>query len=132
MEKQKNNPFKTPENYFESFPERIKERIRSEEAEKLQKRGPIRLRPGLSIAASLAFLALITFPLVRILSPDNESMENMMELAMLDDAGLFASDYELAAYLEDFPSEIDDEDAYISQAIEYLASSDLEIDLIFE
>jgi hypothetical protein len=101
-------------------------------AEKLQTRSFIRLRPGLAIAASLAFLALITFPLVRILSPDNESMENMMELAMLDDAGLFASDYELAAYLEDSPSEIDDEDAYISQAIEYLASSDLEIDLIFE
>ena len=132
MERQKTNPFKIPDDYFETFPERLKDRLKSEEAEKPQKRSLIRLRPGLSVAAALAALALITFPLVRILTPGNGSAENLVELAMLDDAGLFASDYELAAYLEEsFPS-MDDEDAYVSQAIEYLASTDVGMDLIFE
>lgn len=132
MERQKTNPFRTPEGYFESFPERLKDRLKSEEAEKPQKRSLLRLRPALAVAAAVAALALLTFPLVRILTPGSGSVENMVELAMLDDAGLFTSDYELAAYLEEYSTPLDDEEAYASQAIEYLASADVEMNLIFE
>jgi hypothetical protein len=35
MEKQKNNPFKVPEGYFETFQNRLADRIRLEEAEQV-------------------------------------------------------------------------------------------------
>jgi hypothetical protein len=90
------------------------------------------LRIGLAVAAAVATLALVTFPLVRTLSPLKEAGGDYLEIALLDGAGLFASDYELASYLEEPGDLMDDKDAYINQAIEYLASSDVEMNLIFE
>ncbi len=130
MSKQKTNPFKVPEDYFDSLPGRLEERIASMEAEQVPVRRLHKARIGIAIAASLAALALVTFPLVRMLSPANAQEDGFVEIALLDGAGFFASDYELAAYLED--TSMDDNDAFLSQAIEYLASADVEMDLIFE
>ena len=131
MSKQKTNPFKVPEDYFGTLPGRLEERIASMEAEKVPVRRLHKARVGIAIAATIAALALVTFPLVRMLSPASAQEEDgFVEIALLDGAGLFANDYELAAYLDD--TSMDDDDAYMSQAIEYLASADVEMDLIFE
>ena len=87
---------------------------------------------GTAVAAAVAVLALITIPLTRMLEPETWSDESFVEIALLEGAGFFASDYELAAYLEESESSINDEDAYLNQAIEYLASADVGMDLIFE
>ena len=131
MEKQKHNPFSVPEGYFESFPDRLSERISALEAEKRPVKKLGRIRPVLAIAAILAALALITFPVLRLLSPD-DSAEDYLEIALLDGAGFFSSDYELAAYFEASETKLDDDEAYYAQAVEYLASTDVEMDLLFE
>ena len=130
MSKQKTNPFKVPEDYFDTLHGRLEERIASMEAEQVPVRRLHKVRIGIAIAATLAAMALVTFPLVRMLSPAGAQEDAFVEIALLDGAGLFANDYELAAYLEE--SSMDDNDAFLSQAIEYLASADVEMDLIFE
>lgn len=132
MEKQKNNPFRVPEGYFDTFQERLADRIRLEEAEQVPVKRLGRRRIILAAVAAVATLALITIPLTRMLTTERWTDENFVEIALLEGAGLFASDYELAAYLEEAESPMDDEDAYLNQAIEYLASADVEMDLIFE
>jgi len=87
-------------------------------------------RLRLAIAAAIAGLVLISFPLARILTTGSAADEKFIEIALLDGAGLFSSDYELVSYLEE--ADMDDEEAYLSLAVDYLASSDLGMDLIFE
>lgn len=134
MGKQKQNPFSVPEGYFDSFPDRLNKRISAMEAMEAEKR-PVRklgrFRTAVAIAAVLAALALISFPVLRLLTPAN-SPEDLVELALLDGAGFFSSDYELATYFEDSEATMDDDEAYFSQAMEYLASTDVEMDLLFE
>jgi hypothetical protein len=132
MEKKKNNPFKVPEGYFETFQDRLTDRIRLEEAEPVPVKRLDRRRILLAVAAAVAALALITIPLTRMLTPETWSEDSFVEIALLEGAGFFTSDYELAAYLEVAESSMDDENAYLHQAIEYLASADVGMDLIFE
>ncbi len=132
MEKQKNNPFRVPEGYFETFQDRLADRIRLEEAEQVPVKRLVSRRILLAVAAAVASLALITIPLTRMQTPNTLSDESFVEIALLERAGFFTSDYELEAYLEELESSMDDEDAYLNQAIEYLASADVGMDLIFE
>ncbi len=132
MEKQKTNPFKVPADYFDTLPGRLNDRLLRMEAEKVPTRRLGSFRVGLAVAAAVAALALISFPLVRMLTPGSEMEDNYLEYALLEGAVLFASDSELATYLEESAYLMDDDDAYLNQAIEYLASSDMEMDLIFE
>jgi hypothetical protein len=132
MEKQKTNPFRVPEGYFETFQDKLADRIRLEEAEPVPEKRLDRRRILLAVAAAVAALALITIPLTRMQTPERWTDESFVEIALLEGAGLFNSDYELAAYLEESESLMDDEDAYLNQAIEYLASADVGMDLIFE
>jgi hypothetical protein len=132
MEKQKNNPFSVPEGYFETFQDRLADRIRLEEAEQVPVKRLVSRRILLAVAAAVAALALITIPLTRMQTPETWSDESFVEIALLEGAGFFTSDYELAAYLAESESSMDDEDAYLNQAIEYLASADVGMDLIFE
>lgn len=132
MEKPKTNPFKVPEGYFDSFPDRLKDRIGSLEAEQIPVRRLGSKKITLAVAAAVAALALLTFPLIRMLTPGTDGNDSFIEIALLDGAGFFNSDYELAIYLEETGTAMDDEEAYLNQAMDYLASADVEMDLIFE
>jgi hypothetical protein len=132
MEMQKKNPFRVPGDYFDTLPGRLTGRIAGMETVLVPVRRPESLRTGLAVAAAITALALLTFPVVRMLSPEGEAEDNFIEIALLDGAGLFASDYELAGFLEETDALLDDEDAYLNQAMEYLASADVEMDLIYE
>lgn len=130
MEKPKSNPFKVPGDYFDTFPGRLTDLIAGMEADEVPVKNPGKRRTILAMAAAVAAVALITFPLARILAPANQADDSFVEIALLDGAGLFSSDYELATYLEE--ATMDDEEAYLSQAADYLASNDVEMHLIFE
>ncbi|MCP4310193.1 MAG: hypothetical protein GY790_02935 [Bacteroidetes bacterium] len=132
MEKQKTNPFKVPGDYFEAFPDRMTDRIREAEAEQVPVRRVGSRRIVLAAAAAVAALALLTYPLSRMLAPGTGADESFVEIALLDAAGLFSSDYELAVYLEESMETMDNEEAFLSQAADYLAGTDVEMDLIFE
>ncbi|MEN8157037.1 MAG: hypothetical protein ABFS10_08805 [Bacteroidota bacterium] len=126
-------PFGLPEGYFETFPGRLKERMERPEA----KQHPFR-RPGsgpgfrLAIAAALIGLALISIPMVRIIGPGNGNADETHDIALLEEAGIFSNDYELAGYFPAEETSLSEEEAYMNQAMAYLATNDVEMDLIFE
>lgn len=137
MEKPKTNPFRVPGDYFDTLPDRLSDRIAGMEAGKAGMEAeevPVKKlgsrRTILAVAAAIAAMAMLTFPLVRMLTPGTEADDNFVEIALLDGAGFFSSDYEMAAYLEE--ASMDDEEAYLSQAVEYLESNAVEMDFIFE
>ena len=126
-------PFRVPEGYFEGFPERLKERIDALEEVQV----PVR-RLGwssgfrIALAAALVGLALISIPLSRIIAPPMASPDDFSDIALLEEAGVFNNDYELAPYLHGEETVMEAEDAYLNQAMDYLAMNDVEMDLIFE
>jgi hypothetical protein len=71
-----NQPFKVPEGYFESFADRMMQRIDEEESSKNKGRGIIRyLRPVLAMAASFAIIFLMVYVPVRIFSPNETVLQ---------------------------------------------------------
>ena len=119
-------PFITPEGYFDSFPGRMKELIGQEREVRVRKlnRTPLRW----AVAAAVIGLALVSIPLTRLFIPAPD--DSYSEVAVLEESWIFHNEYELAPYLEN--DETDEEEAFVRQSIDYLAMSDVEMDLIFE
>ena len=145
LEELKKQPFGVPEGYFESFPDRLMKRIREEEKGsdgKLQEavrrperpvrtlNRPVRFR--IALAAAIVAIALITWPVIRWAIPGNGDSNGYPELALLEEAGIYYNDYELAELLATEEEAMDEDEAYVAQAIEYLAMNDVEMDLLFE
>lgn len=128
----KKNPFGVPEGYFESFSGRLQERIREE-----QKSVPPVRRIGnsqrfrVAMAAAILGLALITYPILK-LTVLNNGPSNQSELAMMEDFYLMEADDYLVELMETRDTDLDDEEAYASQVIDYLAVNDLEMILLME
>jgi hypothetical protein len=136
MKKKKNilpeneNPFKTPEGYFDGFSDRIMERIDAENAapESDSSNGIIRyLRPALIMAASFAAIFLIIFIPVKTIGPQLSSNNNIAdnEYALLDYLNINER-----TIIEAF--ELDStQDEYNDAAVEdYLMASISEYDLV--
>jgi len=89
-------------------------------------------RVRIAIAAAIVGLALISYPVVRIALPGHGETDGAINLALMEEMEIFNHEYELAGYLQPDETPIDEEEAYLNQAIEYLAQNDVEMDLIFE
>ena len=131
----KENPFRVPEGYFEGFAKRLEEEMKRQEADpalrdpvRLQ-RDPVRLR-RIAIAAAIAGLALLSWPLSRIILPSGSDIY-MEELALMESAGLYYNDYDLASGIYE-EEEMDDEEAFASLASDYLAMDSPSLDLYLE
>ena len=128
----KNHPFGVPEGYFENFSERLQQRIKEEDSSSVPVRKIGTATRWMAMAAAMLAAALITTTIVRLTSsqgpeglyPDQALLEQMQVLE--DDLYL----YDLLA--EDEESDLDEEEVFASQAIEYLAVNDVEMVLIFE
>lgn len=126
-------PFEVPEGYFEGISARLHERIRQEEASKV----PVR-RIGTStrlrvvMAAAIVCVALISYSIIRFTSPAGGPTESHPDVALLEEFHLIDDDSYFLAIIEAETEELDEEEAYRNQAIEYLATNDVEMDLIFE
>jgi hypothetical protein len=128
----KDHPFKVPGDYFESFPGRLKERMARKDA-------PVRpLRRfsqsagfRLAVAAVFVGLALLSIPVLRNAGSGSSSLDVQTELALLESAGFYHNELEILALLEGEEA-MDDDEAYLSQAMEYLAMSDVEMELYYE
>jgi hypothetical protein len=135
----KAHPFRVPEDYFESFPGRLKQRIDLMEHEPVQ-----RLRPRwtgrfrVAMAAAVAGLALISYTVIRMAGPGSANLPGtseelvLLEKTLLEQPWLAGSDYELAGYLDTGEEAPDEEETYIQQAMDYLAMNDVDLDLFFE
>ena len=128
----KNHPIGVPEGYFESFSERLQQRIKEEESSRVPVRKIGTASRWMAMAAAVLAAALISTTIIRLTSsqgteglyPDHALLEQMQVLE--DDRYL----YELME--EDEKSELNEDEAFATQAIEYLAINDVEMDLIFE
>ncbi|RPI42497.1 MAG: hypothetical protein EHM46_05130 [Bacteroidetes bacterium] len=123
------SPFGVPDGYFEQFPQRMLQRIREREEEAV----PVRTlgsgsRFRVAVAAAILVLALVSYPLVRILSPDR-GMDDMPEIALIEEL-IIDDDRYLVGMMETGSEMLDDEEAYANQAMDYLALNDVEMDLI--
>lgn len=130
----KQHPFGVPGGYFESFPERLRERIREEEASAIPVRRMARSpRFRVALAAALLGLALISYSIVRFaiqkdgIQGDYPDMALLEQMQVIDDDSYFLGLMESDAY-----EALDEEEAFATQAIDFLASNDVEMVLIFE
>ena len=128
----KNHPFGVPEGYFESFAERLQQRIKEEESSSVPVRRIGTSTRWMAMAAAVLAAALITTSIIRFTSsPGSEGL--YPDIALLEQMQVLDDDrylYELLG--EEEAVQLDEEEAFASQAIEYLAINDVEMDLIFE
>lgn len=127
----KNHPFGVPEGYFESFSDRLQQRIKEEESSRVPVRKIGTVTRWAAIAAAVLAATLITTSIVRFTN-SSESDGLYSDMAILEQLLVFDDDRYLYDYLEEGSDELDENEAFASQAIEYLAVNDIEMDLIFE
>jgi len=136
----KKQPFGVPEGYFERFSERLQERIREEENSGVPNRVRMRRIGGsgfrVAMAAALVGLALITYAVIKFTNAGSETNGYLPDMAVLEQLQVFDDDYylyELIGEVEgNVEDEMNDEEAFATQAIEYLALNDAEMVLLFE
>ena len=128
----KKNPFGVPEGYFESFSARLQERIREEqEAAPPVRRIGHSTRFRVAIAAAILGVALISYSILRF-AVLNNGPSDQSNLAMSEEYYLIDDDYNLMKYFESGGQEMNDDDAFANQAIDYLAVNDVEMILLYE
>jgi len=134
----KKHPFTVPDGYFENLAGRIQERVREEElGESGQEKGPTvrrlftSVRYRVAMAAALVGLALLSYAVIKS-SLSGGQLNDSADIALLEQLIIFDDDVYLMSALEEDTEAPSEEEAYMNQAIEYLAMADVEMDLIFE
>jgi hypothetical protein len=127
----RSHPFGVPEGYFESFPERLQQRIREEKSSGVPAHKIGTATRWMALAAAILAAALITTSIIRFTN-NSDSGGLYPDLAVLEQMQVLDDDLYLYELLMEETKELDAEDAFASQAIEYLAINDVEMDLIFE
>ena len=131
QESLKKHPFGVPEGYFESFSERLQQRISEEESSGVPVRKIGTTTRWLALAAAVLAAALITTAIIRFTN-NSDSGGLYPDLALLEQMQMFDDDRYLYEMMEEESVPLDEDEAFASQAIEYLAINDVEMDLIFE
>jgi hypothetical protein len=127
----KKQAFGVPEGYFESFAERLQERIKEDEASRVPVRKIGTTTRWLAMAAAVLAAALITTSIIRFSS--STSGEGLYpDMALLEQMQVLDDDRFLYELFQEDDIEMNEEEAFAAQAIEYLAMNDVEMDLIFE
>jgi len=128
----KNHPFGVPEGYFEGFPTRLQERIREEESSRVPERRIGTTTRWLAMAAAVLGAALLTTVIIKFSGTDSDANGLYPDLALLEQLEVFDNDLYLYEYLEASSEELSDDEAFAEQAVEYLATNDVEFDLLFD
>ena len=127
----KKQPFGVPEGYFEGFADRLQDRIKEEESSRIPVRKIGITTRWMALAASILVAALVTTSIIR--STSSETTEGFyQDLVLLEEMQVLEDDRYLYELFDEEEAEMDEDEAFASQAIEYLAMNDVEMDLIFE
>jgi hypothetical protein len=86
----------------------------------------------LSMAAAVLGAALLTTAIIRFSGMDKESNGRYPDLALFEQLEVFDNDLFLYEYLDAASSELNDDEAFAAQAVEYLAMNDVEIDYLLD
>ncbi len=140
-EQAKEQPFTVPEGYFDSFANRLEERVRAGERESGrageqksgragERKGVARsLRPHLALAAAITGFALISFTIIRLIIGTG-GIEESYDIAFLDETGILneAVFQETLAESEAYSDEEYSE--WEVDAMNYLASNEVNLDVM--
>ena len=126
----KQHPFGVPEGYFEGFAERLQQRIKEEKTSRVPVRRIGTTTRWLAMAAAVLAAALITTSIIRLTTANGEGL--YPDVAVLEQMQVLEDDRYLYEIFVEETAEMDEDEAFASQAIEYLAINDVEMDLIFE
>ncbi|HER07444.1 MAG TPA: hypothetical protein ENO20_00910 [Bacteroides sp.] len=127
------HPFRVPEGYFDNFAGRLQQRIREEEEARVpvrRLRSPDRFR--IAMAAAVILIALVTYPVIRILNVHDSRVNDYSDLVLLENMDLSDEDLYLLEMMADETSAGNEEDIYLDQAMKHLALHEVELDLISE
>ena len=128
----KKQPFGVPEGYFESFSERMQERIKREEKSVPVRRLVSTVRFRVAIAAALLGVALISYSIINYSISKAGSSGDYFDIALLEQLQFIDDDSYLMEMMDPETEELDEEEAFAAQAIDYLAINDVEMVLLFE
>ena len=141
------NPFSLPDDYFNTLSSRVNEKRRMGEGENGRKgegekrrmgeseiRPTItlwkRVRPHLALAAAITGFAFISLTTLQLILGDRNNESGYYDLSLLDEAGIILDE---SAVQESLDYGEDSEDTYTEwelEAMTYLASSDVGLDLL--
>jgi len=136
--KGKENPFSVPQNYFESFPERLRNRLESDPLPVQSPAGRIWkvLQPQLALAAAIAGFAVLGYIGFRSLIQREDIFPGTDHIAeYIDFYNYDFSEYQLLSLLDDYDTypETENWSAEEELYIDYLFQSDIDItDIISE
>ena len=129
----KKHPFGIPEGYFDSFSERLQERIRQEEESKVPlRRIGTSTRFRVAMAAAVLGVALISYSIIRSTALNSDAPGSFLDIALLEQLDVIGDNSYLLGLMESEAEELDEVEAFASQAIDYLAINDVEMVLLFE
>ncbi len=125
------NNFKVPEGYFENFTSLLNKRLKEgEEGKSPTRRSFSGSRSILGLAAGLAFLALVSFTLIRFILNQND---NSGSPVIASNDSIQPKDYSnLGSPGDPSTEQIQDEVFYTDYMIDYLVAEDIDIGLIAE
>ena len=127
----KNHPFGVPEGYFEGFAERLQQRIKEEESSRVPVRKIGTATRWMAMAAAVLAAALITTSIIHFTT--SQSADGLYpDMALLEEMQVLDDDRYLYELLGEEAPELNEDEAFTTQAMEYLAINDVEMDLIFE
>ena len=133
QERLKKHPFEVPEGYFANFSDRLQERIREEKSARV----PVRRlgsssRFRVALAAAVLGVALISYSIIRLTTSSSLGKGSYLDIALLEQMQVFDDSDYLYELIENEAKEMDEEEAFAVQAIDYLAINDADIVLLFE
>jgi hypothetical protein len=128
------NPFKIPENYFEDVNRKIISSTSGAEDKSGKKGLYVRLRPYLSVAASVAVLVLLSYTIVKIFLPVNET-SLIPEISMQEFSESYLNDIDiltLEGSIDPSTLSVEVPDISKSEIIDYLILDNIDINEIYE
>jgi hypothetical protein len=128
----KNHPFGVPEGYFDGFATRLHQRIKEEESSGVPVRRMGSVTRWLSTAAAILGAALLTTVIIKFSGAGTQAGETDPDLALLERLQVFDNDLYLYDLLDDESAELSDDEAFAAQAVDYLAMSDVALDLLYD
>lgn len=136
----KGQPFRVPENYFETFAERLKVRIEEEEQPNKKKTLFFYLKPVLMLAASFAFVMLLVYVPIKKYFPasqnyvskqqmNNDSLDNLSVTPVPIDLISYFSEGQFLSAVSDMKA-IDNETLSTDSLGEYIAANYNDFEII--
>lgn len=128
----KNNPFSIPENYFESFPEKLRKRLQAKQPPRVSVRDQFWqiLRPQLALAAAIIGFALLGyFGFQTFIRTEEELLSNDVIAEYINYNQHEFSEYYLISIMDE--NDIYPEDAFYLEDEPYLSSPDEYMDYLY-